>query len=138
MATRPLVLLHGYAAQANTFDKWKTILQGFGFNLQKDIYIGNYVTLNNEITVDDISEGFDRALRAKKIADQPFDIIVHSTGMLVLRAWLTAPNAEDRQRLLKHVIAFAPATFGSPLATKGRSLLGPYFSRQSSTRSGLS
>jgi hypothetical protein len=77
--------------------------------------------------VDDISEGFDRALRAKKIADQPFDIIVHSTGMLVLRAWLTAPNAEDRQRLLKHVIAFAPATFGSPLATKGRSLLGRIF-----------
>ena len=69
MATRPLVLLHGYAAQANTFDKWKAILQGFGFNLQKDIFIGNYVTLNNEITVDDISEGFDRALRAKKIAD---------------------------------------------------------------------
>ena len=127
MATRPLVLLHGYAAQANTFDKWKAILQGFGFNLQKDIFIGNYVTLNNEITVDDISEGFDRALRAKKIADQPFDIIVHSTGMLVLRAWLTAPNAEDRQQLLKHVIAFAPATFGSPLATKGRSLLGRIF-----------
>jgi pimeloyl-ACP methyl ester carboxylesterase len=127
MTTTPLVLLHGYAAQANTFDKWKSILQGFGFNGQQDIFIGNYVTLNNEITVDDISEGFDRALRAKGLDQQPFDIIVHSTGMLVLRAWLTAPNANNRQRLLKHVIAFAPATFGSPLATKGRSLLGRIF-----------
>jgi len=47
--------------------------------------------------------------------------------MLVLRAWLTAPNAKNRQQLLKHLIGFAPATFGSPLATMGRSLLGRIF-----------
>ena len=127
MSPTPLVLLHGYAAQAKTFDNWKAILEGFGYNVQQDIFIGNYVTLNNEVTVDDISEGFDRALRAKGLDEQPFDIIVHSTGMLVLRAWLTAPNAINRQTFVKHLIALAPATFGSPIATKGRSLLGRIF-----------
>src|SRR5271163_3685930 len=126
MSNTPLVLLHGYSADFHSFDRWKALLQARGFNAQ-DIFIGNYVTLNNEVTVDDISEGFDRALRAKGLDQRPFDIIVHSTGMLVLRAWLTAPNAKNRQQLLKHLIGLAPATFGSPLATKGRSLLGRIF-----------
>ena len=122
----PLVLLHGYHADAGTYNAWDAILRNVGFDV-KDIFIGNYVTLNNEITVDDIAEGFDRALRARGMVDQPFDVVVHSTGMLVLRSWLTAPGAVDRQKLLKHLVAMAPATNGSPVATKGRSLLGRIF-----------
>ena len=56
-----------------------------GFNVQ-DIFVGNYVTENNEINVDDIAEGFDRALRSRGMADKPFDVVVHSTGMLVSRS----------------------------------------------------
>src|SRR6202040_4268652 len=75
-----------------------------------------------------IAEGFERGLRAKGLAGKPFDALVLSTGMLVLRSWLTATNAAaSRQGLLKHLIALAPATFGSPLAMKGRSLLGRIF-----------
>lgn len=125
----PLVLLHGYHSEGQTFDTWRTILQNKGFNVQ-DIFIGNYVTENNEINVDDIAEGFDRALRSRGIAtapDKPFDVIVHSTGMLVLRSWLTAQGATSRQSLLKHLVAMAPATNGSPVAPKGRSLLGRVF-----------
>jgi hypothetical protein len=45
--------------------------------------------------------------------------------MLVLRAWLSAyPKRRSR---LKHLIALAPATFGSPLAHKGRSWMGAMF-----------
>jgi len=77
------------------------------------------VTLNNEITVDDIAEGFNYSLRVNKLFGMPFDAIVHSTGMLVMRAWLTAPNAQvSRKGLLKRLIALAPATFGSPIAAK--------------------
>jgi len=132
----PLVLLHGYHSEGKTFDAWRKILDGRGFKVE-DIFIGNYVTENNEINVDDIAEGFDRALRLRGMADKPFDIVVHSTGMLVLRAWLTAPGAvvktpdgkvkKLRQSLLKHLIGLAPATNGSPVAPKGRSLLGRIF-----------
>jgi triacylglycerol esterase/lipase EstA (alpha/beta hydrolase family) len=50
---------------------------------------------------------------------------VHSTGSLVLRAWLT--HYADRRDRLKHFIGLAPANFGSPMAHKGRSWLGAIF-----------
>jgi pimeloyl-ACP methyl ester carboxylesterase len=123
----PIVLLHGYGSSGEAFSVFRDVLKKSG-RAVKDIFIGNYVTLNNEITVDDIAEGFNYSLRAHGMFGQPFDAIVHSTGMLVMRAWLTAKNAQkDRQGLLKKLIALAPATFGSPIAAKGRSLLGRIF-----------
>jgi pimeloyl-ACP methyl ester carboxylesterase len=123
----PIILLHGYASDAAAFSTFRNVLQERGRTV-KDIFIGNYVTLNNEITVDDIAEGFNYSLRVNKLFGMPFDAIVHSTGMLVMRAWLTAPNAQvSRKGLLKRLIALAPATFGSPIAAKGRSLLGRIF-----------
>ena len=47
--------------------------------------------MNNEVTIKDIAEGLDRAFRKHDVfgnETQEFDAIVHSTGMLVLRAWL--------------------------------------------------
>ncbi|HEY6090112.1 MAG TPA: hypothetical protein VD771_10030, partial [Gemmatimonadaceae bacterium] len=91
------------------------------------IHTCSYRSLTNEVTIKDIAEAFDRALRIRAglSEDQPFDAIVHSTGMLVIRSWLTA-YAGRRDRL-KHLIGLAPATFGSPLAHKGRSWLGALF-----------
>jgi len=123
----PLVLVHGYGSSGGAFWKWKDAFLAAGRKVE-DISIGNYVTLNNEVTVDDIANGLQHALHAKGIDSQPFDAIVHSTGMLVMRSWLTASNVQaPRRGLLKHLIALAPATFGSPIAAKGRSLLGRIF-----------
>jgi pimeloyl-ACP methyl ester carboxylesterase len=123
----PLVLLHGYGSSGQAFSKWKDAFVAAGRRVE-EISIGNYVTLNNEITVDDIANGFQHALHSKGMDNKPFDAVVHSTGMLVMRSWLTASNAQSsRQGLLKRLVALAPATFGSPLAAKGRSLLGRIF-----------
>jgi len=123
----PLVLVHGYASSGNAFGSWRNAFVAAGRQVT-DIFIGNYVTLNNEVTVDDIANGFNRALHEKGLDRAPFDAIVHSTGMLVMRSWLTAANpAVPRNGLLKHLVALAPATFGSPIAAKGRSLLGRIF-----------
>jgi len=45
--------------------------------------------------------------------------------MLVVRSWLVADRDKQSERLkrIKHLVAFAPATFGSPLAHKGRGVL---------------
>ena len=125
----PLVLIHGYSDEGTSYAKWKAALQSApGAPEPQVINICSYVTLNNEITVDDIAEGLDHALRERGLDKKQFDAIVHSTGMLVIRSWLTAQNSsERRQGLLKHLIALAPATFGSPIAAKGRSLLGRIF-----------
>jgi hypothetical protein len=124
MAERyPVVLVHGYSDKGASFGRWKEFLAQKGY-LAEEISICNYESLTNEVTIKDIAEGFDRALRtqAHLATDQPFSAIVHSTGMLVIRSWLT--TYEARRGRLKHLIALAPATFGSPLAHQGRSLLG--------------
>jgi pimeloyl-ACP methyl ester carboxylesterase len=123
----PLVLIHGYASGSGAFGTWSRALASAERKVE-DMFIGNYITLNNEVTVDDIANGFEHALRDRGLDGKPFDAIVHSTGMLVLRSWLTNPNAPaSRRGLLKHLIGLAPATFGSPIAAKGRSLLGRIF-----------
>jgi hypothetical protein len=93
---------------------------------KEEIQICNYRTLTNEVTIKDIAEGFDRALKMQTnlSADEPFDAMVHSTGMLVLRSWL---SVYGRHKRVKRIIAIAPASFGSPLAHKGRSFIGALF-----------
>jgi hypothetical protein len=126
---RPLVLIHGYSAEGKDFDNLKQALVARGID-SKDIDICNYISLNNEITIKDIAEGLDRAFRMHQVfgnETQEFDAIVHSTGMLVLRAWLAnagPPATNTRLKRLKHLVGLAPATWGSPQAHKGRTWLG--------------
>ena len=121
-----LLLIHGYSASGDSFSAWREALAARGRDVTT-IHVGNYKTLTNEITIRDLAEGLDRALRitAGLNDDEPFDAIVHSTGSLVLRAWLT--HYADRRDRLKHFIGLAPANFGSPMAHKGRSWLGAIF-----------
>lgn len=122
----PVLLIHGYSDDAPSFLRWKQILMDNGY-ADDDVHLLCYKSLTNEITIKDIAEGFERAIRLQTglEQDQAFDAIVHSTGMLVIRAWLT--NYSKRAKRLKHLIGLAPATFGSPLAHKGRSTLGAIF-----------
>jgi pimeloyl-ACP methyl ester carboxylesterase len=128
--TRPVVLIHGYSADWKTFEPLRKALAERGV-VQTDINICNYISLNNEITIKDIAEGLERAFRNHPILkddNQPFDAIVHSTGMLVLRSWLInaglRPEENHRLKRLKHLVGLAPATWGSPQAHKGRTWLG--------------
>ena len=127
--SRPILLIHGYSAEGLDFEPLCKRLVANGINTV-DLNIANYVSLNNEITIKDIAEGFDRALRnnAQLNSNQEFDAIVHSTGMLIVRSWLTnygaAVGSNDRLKRLKHLLGLAPATWGSPQAHKGRSWIG--------------
>jgi hypothetical protein len=125
---RPLLLIHGYSATGLDFTKlyWALVARKVDVEL---LNVGNYISLNNEITIQDISEGLQRAISLTKLNTwEEFDAIVHSTGMLVVRAWLThqkiAPSNNLRLKRLKHLIGLAPATWGSPQAHKGRTWLG--------------
>ncbi|HEY6348895.1 MAG TPA: hypothetical protein VI636_05735 [Candidatus Angelobacter sp.] len=127
---RPLVLVHGYSADAQAFHPVRNALAATGIPTI-EINVCNYVSLNNEITIKDIAEGFDRALANHPLLKdeaQDFDAIVHSTGMLVVRAWLVNygddVGTNKRLKRLKHLVGLAPATWGSPQAHKGRTWLG--------------
>jgi hypothetical protein len=125
---RPLLLIHGYSATGLDFTNlyWALVARKIDVQL---LNVGNYISLNNEVTIEDIAEGLQRAISLTNLNDaQEFDAIVHSTGMLVVRAWLAhqniAPGENQRLKQLKHLIGVAPATWGSPQAHKGRSWLG--------------
>ena len=128
---RPLVLIHGYSDRGEAFFPLRDALAPLGVDLT-DINICSYVTLNNEITIKDIAEGLERAFRnhprLKNTPEFDFDAIVHSTGMLVIRSWLTnngiKASVNNRLKRLKHLIGLAPATWGSPQAHKGRTWMG--------------
>lgn len=126
MPRRPVVLIHGYSDRGESFLQWRDALVAAGYDVH-EIPVCSYQTLTNELTVKDVAEGFDRALRERVglSAGEPFDAIVHSTGMLVIRDWLT--TYDERRDRLRHLVALAPATFGSPIAHKGRSWLGALF-----------
>ena len=122
-----LVFVHGYSDKGASWQKWRGLLReklGIDDGL---MHTCTYVSLDNGVSIKDIAEAFDRALAAQTGLDGngPFDAVVHSTGMLVVRAWLAADPL--RAKRLKRLIAFAPATFGSPLAKQGRSWLGAVF-----------
>lgn len=126
MAPRPLVLIHGYSASGDSFGRWRELLAAAG-RPTETLHVCTYRTLTNEVTLDDIADALDRALavQAGLDGDEEFDALVHSTGMLVVRAWLAA--RPERRARLKRLVALAPATFGSPLAHKGRGWLGAVF-----------
>jgi pimeloyl-ACP methyl ester carboxylesterase len=126
MARRPIVLLHGYSGSAESLAKWREILLDRGYDAT-EVHLGGYLSLSNEITIKDLAEAFDRALRIQPGLDddEDFDAIVHSTGGLVIREWLTTYS--KRRERVKRIIGLAPAMFGSPLAHKGRSWLGAIF-----------
>lgn len=135
--TIPLVFIHGYSDSAKGFQQWLDILIKKRNLDRSNVHLINYTSLANEVTIRDIAEGLNRALlyEAGIAENDPFDAIVHSTGMLVIRAWLTRYASLDdnsvaktldiaRIKRLHHLIALAPATNGSPVAHKGRSWLG--------------
>ena len=126
--SRPLLLIHGYSAEGLDFTNlyWALVDRKIDVKL---LNVGNYISLNNEITIEDIAEGLQRAISLTELnTSEDFDAIVHSTGMLVVRAWLAhqkiAPGENQRLKRLKHLIGVAPATWGSPQAHKGRTWLG--------------
>jgi len=126
MASRPVVIVHGYSDEGKSASNWCRLLTASGVDAT-NVHVSEYVSLSNEVTIKDIAEGFDRSLKiqAGLNKDEEFDAIVHSTGMLVIRSWLT--TYASRAARLKHLVGLAPATFGSPMAHKGRSLLGGIF-----------
>src|SRR5262249_54716048 len=87
-------------------------------------------------TLFDLGAAFQRALSRNGIPTQrhSFDLVVHSTGALVAREYLrqvcvdpSAGRRDPSRSPVLHLCMLAPANFGSPLSTLGKSKLGRLF-----------
>ncbi|MHA6203787.1 phospholipase [Dyella soli] len=92
-----------------------------------DIWLAEYVSFDDAVTMGDLVRAFDHALRDLHLLDASFACITHSTGGPVVREWLRAqrdkPGVYSTIRL-SHLLMLAPANFGSALAQLGKSVLG--------------
>jgi len=92
-----------------------------------DIWLSEYVSFDDAVTMGDLIRGFDHALRDLHLRDASFACITHSTGGPVIREWLRVQRdrpATHSTIRLSHLVMLAPANFGSALAQLGKGMLG--------------
>jgi hypothetical protein len=130
-----IIFVHGWSVtHTNTYGDLPQSLasdaskNGLSINIQH-VHLGKYVSFHDEVTLDDIARGLDRALRdlpgnAQNIKE--FSCITHSTGGPVVRYWIDKYyGASGLAELpLKHLVMLAPANHGSSLAILGKQRVG--------------
>jgi hypothetical protein len=131
-----IVFVHGWSVRnTNTYGqlpaRLKKSLQAGGRTVDvENVYLGQYVSFDDTVTLDDIARAFDLALREKLFDPatktwKPFACITHSTGGPVARLWMELYYGKDRLAAcpMKHLVMLAPANHGSALAQLGKGRL---------------
>lgn len=121
-----LVIIHGWSDSSRSFTKLgrRLVEEGVAAGV-KHVRLGDYLSLDDDVTFDDLAQALQKAWVQERLPTAPrsVDAVVHSTGGLVLRHWMTRYHTASTVPL-KRVLMLAPANFGSPLAHKGRSFIG--------------
>lgn len=130
-----LVFVHGWSVtDTSTYGALPARVQqraaAAGLSLTiADLWLSEYVSFDDAVTMHDLVRGFDHALRDLHLLDSRFACITHSTGGPLVREWLRAqreqPGAHSTIRL-SHLVMLAPANFGSALAQLGKGALGKF------------
>lgn len=128
MIKQKVFLVHGWSVRTTqTYQSLHLKLSEQGFEL-KDIYLGRYVSIENEIEISDISKALHNAIDKELDGDwdQEFHLITHSTGGLVVKYWMLNLYSGEycKHKALKNIVHLASPHFGSRLAHYGRSMLG--------------
>jgi pimeloyl-ACP methyl ester carboxylesterase len=123
---RQVLIIHGWSDTSDSFHALSRFLGAHGFDV-RTLWLGDYISMEDDVRVQDV------AIRMADVIDQriaqgdlqsSFDIIVHSTGGLVVRAWLTTRYHGAAERCpAKRLLMLAPANYGSKLAAIGKTML---------------
>ena len=129
---KPILLIHGYSSEGQN-EKVETIYGSLPAELRKtfgaanvrDLNLSRWISLNDGISLDDVSLAMDRALRARfpQLLSSGFHVIIHSTGALVVRNWIKNYNPKPESCPIENLVHLAGAHFGSGLAHIGKGQL---------------
>lgn len=131
--TEKLILIHGWSDCSNSFKALKQSLTTVF--PENDIYFVDYESREDHMSYNDVIDGLNDQLKAKKLiledgtvpAGHNLNVIVHSTGGLVVRDFITRYYSHKFAVCpIKRLVMLAPANFGSPLAHLGKSTLGSF------------
>src|SRR5262249_3202262 len=121
-----VAIVHGWSDTSKSFANLRDYLLANGYQTAQ-VWLGDYVSMDDDVRVEDVGKRMDQVIRAA-IADNkltvPFDLIVHSTGGLVAREWISRFFPTGDGCPVKRLLMLAPANFGSRLASLGNSMLG--------------
>jgi hypothetical protein len=126
-----LLIVHGYSDGSTSFTALGDFLVEQGVYAERDVYYLDYSSMDDEATFHDFADKLDTDHR-QRLGGQRMDVVCHSTGSLVVRAWLALHAERNRRRGLDEdcpvdrLLCFAPANFGSDLAGLGQSFLGKF------------
>src|SRR5882724_4424876 len=131
----PIVLIHGYSAEskgdtpadiASIYGHLPDSLrQMYGASVVA-INLSRYITLEDGMAIDDTSRALDRAFKTDhpKLLAGKFNVLIHSTGALVIRNWIRRFNR--RPSPVGNLIYLAGANFGSGWAHIGKGQLAKW------------
>jgi len=120
MPDREIIFLHGYGGGIGTYGATPEMLRNEGYAVS-NIHLGEYATGMDDVSMDDFAIELENAINERNI-QKPFDIIIHSTGALVVRAWISKYYSESEDFPIKNFIMGAPANNGSRLANWGKKM----------------
>ncbi|MBI5436449.1 MAG: alpha/beta hydrolase [Nitrosomonadales bacterium] len=127
MSNRDVLIVHGWSDTSKSFSPLVDFLKSSGFNAV-GLWLGDYISLDDDVKIEDVAKRMEALVRDKLQKGEikaPFDMIVHSTGGLVARQWISTYYLDDVSKCpVKRLVMLAPANFGSKLASMGQSLLG--------------
>ncbi|MDY6824831.1 MAG: hypothetical protein SWH68_13695 [Thermodesulfobacteriota bacterium] len=127
---KPILLIHGYSTEGkdNTIEDIYGSLPDqlrhwLGKNKVRELDLSRWISLNDGISIDDVSLAMDRALKADHadLLESGFHVIIHSTGALVTRNWIK--KFSPMPSPICKLVHLAGANFGSGLAHIGKGQL---------------
>lgn len=119
-----IAILHGWSDTHDSFVNLAEFLNNRGF---QTVHLADYISMKDDVRIEDVAVRMHAVITEMLAAgtlEQPFDLIVHSTGGLVAREWITRYYPDGVGCPVKRVVMLAPANFGSALASTGKSMLG--------------
>lgn len=130
---KKILIVHGYSDGSTSFTGLGDFLIANGLYEKNDVFYLDYSSMDDQATFRDFADKLD-ADRRTRLGNERVDVACHSTGSLVVRAWLAVHAQRTRRRHLppdtpcpvERLLCFAPANFGSDLATLGQSFLAKF------------
>lgn len=138
----PILFIHGYSSEGRVNTKKeseaqraknikaiygdlpKLLKEKFGSDKIQTLNLSRWISLDDGVSLDDISFAMQRALQSKEhnhLMLSGFHVVIHSTGALVVRNWIK--NYSPFPCPINNLIHLAGANFGSGLAHIGRGQL---------------
>ena len=89
---RQVVIVHGWSDTSRSFRPLVEFLRANGYEVVL-LWLGDYISLDDDVRVEDVGKRMEQVVRERMMAGEladEFDLIVHSTGGLVAREWISA------------------------------------------------